>query len=52
MHMLKLSGHWFTLSYRFWDRIKKGDSDVDRKISKTYRALASGILMQDEVDFS
>lgn len=52
MLMLEVNGNWFTLLYRFWDRIKKGDREVDRRISKTYRALASGIIMQDEVDFS
>lgn len=30
-------------------RVKKGDREVDRRISKTYRALASGIIMEDEV---
>nr|XP_024358498.1 RNA pseudouridine synthase 5-like isoform X3 [Physcomitrium patens] len=31
------------------DRMKKGDGEIDRKITKTYRALASGIIMEDEV---
>ncbi|KAG0599190.1 hypothetical protein M758_12G134700 [Ceratodon purpureus] len=30
-------------------RVQKGNSEVDRRISKTYRALASGIITEDEI---
>lgn len=47
--MLQPSVRWFLDMYFFWNRAKKGDIEVDRRISKTYRALASGIIVQDEV---